>query len=481
MHSDRSRVVLTLLGFPIAAVLGVVLHGVAPAAVAPYIAPTMVSVGVFAAFAVVLRRKVGENIFGEIGFLYLGFILAYTVVPALGIMAAGLDQLGPLSWLQPDPARLVAHLWRHVLFQSAVGVGYLVLRGEPAPHAALRPERPERDRRALVFSAILIALSIASMTWMSAPVHSYYEHYTRYDHLPWLTHKLISFAVRSSLGLYCVLLTLLFRDYKRYRFLIPVVVVAICAHELVYSYGARIQALIVLMQAVCLYHFQVRRILIKTGVIACLAMAAVFSVVELVRPLEADSAGGAASLSETALKPASEFGAVFLPGFHLYEERRQHALPPTEWPMFFYDAIALVTFGDFTRWNPMNWYADNYFPTVDIPPFTIGPIADSAMWGGEPDLLIRGLINGMFFAYIMRWFLKRKHKWWGLTVYAYCYSTCILTVKYTIFLDLSLIEKNLIPVLLLVQGVRMLRLTWQAAHRSPIDASRHQAEAIGVL
>ena len=478
MRSDRSRVVLTLLAFPTAAVLGFALHGVAPAVVAPYLAPTMASVGVFAVFTFALKRKVGANIFGEIGFLYLGFVLAYTVVPALGFMAAGLDQLGPLSWLQPDPERLVAHLWRHVLFQSAVSLGYLALRGAAAPQTNPRPERPERDRRALVFSAILIAVSIASMTLMSAPVHSYYEHYTRYDHLPWLAHKLISFAVRSSLGLYCVLLALLFRDYKRYKVVIPIVVIAICAHELVYSYGARIQALIVLMQAVCLYHFQVRRISIKAGVIACLAMAAVFSVVELVRPLEADSASAAPSLAETTLKPASEFGAVFLPGFHLYEERRQHALPPVEWPMFFYDAISLVTFGDFTRWNPMNWYADNYFPTVDIPPFTMGPIADSAMWGGEPDLVIRGLINGMFFAYIMRWFIRRRQKWWGLAVYAYCYSTCILTVKYTIFLDLSLIEKNLIPALLLVQGIRSLQLTWRVGPRTTLLAGPRHREAL---
>jgi hypothetical protein len=446
------------------------MYAVFPASVAPYVVPTMASVGVFAAFALVLRRRVGASIFGEIGFLYLGFILAYTVVPSLGFMAAGLDQLGPLSWLQPDPVRLVAHLWRHVLFEAAVAAGYLLLRGSSVPQVAVRLDRPERDRRALIVAATLIAVSITSMTVMSAPVHSYYEHFTRYDHLPWIAHKLVSLAVRSSLGLYCVLLALLFRDYARYRFVIPFVVAAICAHELIYSYGARIQALIVLLQAVCLYHFQVRRISIKAGFVACLVMATVFSVVELVRPLEADSNGG--SLAETTLKPASEFGAVFLPGFHLYEERAQRALPPTEWPMFFYDAISLVTFGDFTRWNPMNWYANNYFPTVDIPPFTMGPIADSAMWGGEPDLFARGLINGMFFAYIMRWFLRRKHKWWGLTVYAYCYSTCILTVKYTIFLDLSLVEKNLIPTLLLIEGVRAVRLSWDAGYQSNVAAAQ---------
>src|SRR6188508_256877 len=88
MHPERFRVVVMLAVFPLLFVLGVILQAAAPAGVAAFIAPTLASVGVFVLFALALRQKVGKNIFGELGFLYLGFIVAYTVVPALGFMAA---------------------------------------------------------------------------------------------------------------------------------------------------------------------------------------------------------------------------------------------------------------------------------------------------------------------------------------------------------------------------------------------------------
>ena len=107
----------------------------------------------------------------------------------------------------------------------------------------------------------------------------------------------------------------------------------------------------------------------------------------------------------------------------------------------------------------MSWYASNYNPSVEVPPFTLGPIADSAIWGGEVDLLVRSLVNGLFFAYIMRWFLRHRNTWWGLSVYVYCFATCILTLKYSVFLQVGLIEKNVLPTLILVQLVRMLRMS----------------------
>jgi hypothetical protein len=165
------------------------------------------------------------------------------------------------------------------------------------------------------------------------------------------------------------------------------------------------------------------------------------------------------AIAKDGLKSASEFGAVFFPGFHLYAERAQGTLPSTEWPMFFNDFISMVSFGDFDQWNPMAWYARNYYPDAVVPPFTMGPIADSAIWGGEVDLLLRGLINGAIFAYLVRWFIRHKDSWWRLTIYTYCYATCILTVKYSIFYHLTPLLKTILPVLLIVAVFRRLSLS----------------------
>ena len=76
-------------------------------------------------------------------------------------------------------------------------------------------------------------------------------------------------------------------------------------------------------------------------------------------------------------------------------------MPDKDWQMFIYDFISPFSFNSDTRWNPMYWYGVNFYPLSDVPPFTIGPIAESAIWGGEFDLFCRGVINGLFFAFIV--------------------------------------------------------------------------------
>jgi hypothetical protein len=71
------------------------------------------------------------------------------------------------------------------------------------------------------------------------------------------------------------------------------------------------------------------------------------------------------------------------------------------------------------------------------------------MWGGEIDLAIRAFINGVFFAFIVCWFIKRSTKWWAFVIYTYCYSTCILTMKYSVFFQLTPIVKTVLPTLLI--------------------------------
>jgi len=234
------------------------------------------------------------------------------------------------------------------------------------------------------------------------------------------------------------------------------IVAIICAYEMVFSFGARIESFIVLLTTFCSYNYYVKPITLRKALTACVVVVMIFSTVELFRSYEFDLDLTKDVVAERGFKPAYEFGAVFLTGFHLYAERARGALPPTEWPMFFNDFISIFTFGDFTRWSPMDWYARNYFPDSVVAPFTLGPIADSAIWGGEIDLLLRGLINGAFFAYLVCWFIRHKERWWAVTVYVYCYGTCVMTLKYSVFYHLTPLLKTVLPTLLIVAVFRKL-------------------------
>ena len=427
----------------------------APPVMAQLIVPTLAAMALFVLFAVLLWAKLGGNIFGELGFIYLAWAVVYTAIPGFGLALGAANDASPLALLLPAPHELAAHLWRHVIFIGSVALGYLMTRGRRAiPVRMSLPDPNHSSDRMVALLIGLIVVCIASLLLLSAPVTNYYEHYVRYDHLSWTVRKFVSLLVRLNIGFYSILLVLLFRDYERYRRLTPVVLIALCLHETTYSLGSRIVSLMILLQAAFLYHILVRQVSLGRALVVCALLGSLFTAVEYFREVGFDITAAQNRFSDEGIKTAGEFGAVFFSSFHLYAERTQGNLPPTEWPMFFSDFISLVTFGDFTRWNPMEWYARNYYPDAVVAPMTLSPIADSAIWGGELDLLFRGLLNGAFFALIVRCFLRWRTRWWSLMVYAFCHATAIITLKYSIFYHLTPLLKTILPALLVFAIIR---------------------------
>ncbi len=488
MKSSRRQPLPSLLALlTVIGVLSIAAVLTLPTEVERFVQPTLAAILVFLVFTVLLQWRVGENLFGELGFLYLGFATAYTVLPAFALMLGTISEGDILKLLTSRPSELAAHLWRHVLFMSGVATGYLLLRGRESPRKIMISDPKRRDTITIIFLVAIIAICIFSIIFLSAPVETYYDHYTRFDDLSWPVRKLVSLFLRLKLGLYAALIVFLFLSYKRYKLFIPFVVGLIALHEMAYSFGSRIEAMIIFLQTIVLYNYAVKRITLKQGLLTCIALVAIFSFVELLRSLEFDLSSARESIARQGFKVASEFGAVFLTGSHLYAERAAGSLPFTEWPMFFSDFISMVTFGDFTRWNPMEWYARAYYPDAIVAPFTLGPIANSAIWGGEWDLVARSLLNGMFFAYIVRWFISHQDRWWAVTVYVYVYATCVMTLKYGIFWHLTPLVKTLLPTVILVWLVRTLNIRTQRPELSRSrrvvsdgggrDASQDYAEA----
>ena len=459
MPTRKYLVAISSTFLALAGAVSVLSTGGLTSELAKLIAPTLAAILIFAGFSIVLRWQVGDNLFGELGFMYLGLALAYTVFPALVIIVANLniDAWALLAQLLPTNSELGAQLWRQALFMLGVSVGYLLVRGRNTAELVVRDDREGKDGRTIVVLVATVLVCLLLLTVMSAPVESYIDNYTRYDHLAWLPRKLVSLITRLKFGVYTVLLTFLFLNYRRYKRVIPAMVLALCVYETVDSFGARITSLIVLMASLCLYNYTVKPVTLKRGVVACAALVVLFSGVELVRSSGYSLQSAREAIADEGVQPAGEFAAVYFTGFHLYQERAARTLPTRPWPMFFYDFLSPFVFSDYaTRWDPAYWYARNYFPDAVVPPQTLGPIALSAIWGGEMDLLIRSLVNGMFFAWLVRWFLVRREKWWCVVVYVYCYATSVMTLKYSVFYVLTPLVKSVFPSLLIVVGVRRL-------------------------
>ncbi len=416
--------------------------------------PFFTVLAIFLCFSMWLRSQVQDNVFGEIGFIYLAFAVAYTVFPAYGFLV--LDSLSSrvgvpiLETLAPDQGQLGLQLWRQVLFIAAVGLGYLLFRGRRAPKFDSLKNLGCAEKAVIRILFVVIILSVTGLWIFSAHVDTYIDNYTRYDNLSWVARRVVTICDVLKTGGTFVLLTILFRNYSRYRLYIWPFVLLSAVYEIQFSFGSRIDAFFILTAAAILYHYCAKRITLKRGFVVMLGFGLVFSAIEMARSPDFDFSAFKETVSEGQGMPAAELAAVFVPAFHLYAERSAGTLPPVSWQVFFNDFISIVPFVGGTKWSPMYWYAENYFPDAVVPPLTVGPVALSALWGGEIGLFVQGFINGILFAYLMRWFARGGGGWQVMVIYVFCYSTCIMCLKYTIFWHLAPVVRIILPLVFIV-------------------------------
>ena len=227
-------------------------------------APALVICAAYLLFATLISSRVKSGLFGEVGFVFLGFSVAYSVIPALNFLI--IDFEFPLDFdglnfsvLNPLPSDIADHLWRHCLFIIMTMVGYIAGRGSDKKDFALRA-LPAIETW-VIFSVVGVILGcMFAISMLSDPVEDYWSHYTRFDSLSWVTKRLVYVFLILKSGGYYVALTLMFSDFQRFKYVILLFVLSISTYELVYSFGARIEVLSILLATLCLYHFNVRNI-----------------------------------------------------------------------------------------------------------------------------------------------------------------------------------------------------------------------------
>ena len=437
-------------------ILGYVATNIFTSAQMYIIRPILVSIAVFIMFSYVLWIRVRVYIFGEIGFIFLALALAYTISPAIKTLL--LDFYFPPDFdglnfavLSPKPAELGTHFWRHVLFISSVATGYLTVRGGRLPIMPMNVTPARKYGRVIATMIIIMVCCVFVVSLLLPSATTYIEHYTRFDNLSWRERKIVDLCLIFKNGGYFVLLALMFSQYRRFRIFIFIIVPIFCAYEILFSFGSRIVAFTLSIAVLGFYHFRVNPISLKKSIVLLIALAMIFSGIGLIRHFKYDIEEAQYNLIKQNEIQASELEAVYCTSFHLYYERGQGTLPSRDWQMFFNNFISIIPFIDHIKYNPQYWYARNYFPEAVVPPTTMGILADSAIWGGEWDLLARGLINGALFALLTRWFLYRRNKWWALTIYIYCFATCIMTLKYSVLFQLAPLCRVILPSLLLAE------------------------------
>ncbi|QTQ35898.1 Uncharacterized protein ToN1_17430 [Aromatoleum petrolei] len=422
--------------------------------------PALVILFAFFLFCVVLSSRVKSGIFGEVGFIFSGFTVAYSVIPALNFLILNFNfppNFDALNFavLNPQPEELGLHLWRHCLFAVTVMGAYLLARGG-GTGAPPRPGPSPVSGWVVAAVVVMVSSCMIAVSLLSAPVDDYYGHYTRFDALSPMAKRFAFLCLILKGGGYYVALTLMFSDYRKFKFPIVLFVIFIVTYELSYSLGSRIETLSILLAVACLYHFNVAKIRFQQGLLYLGVLLVLFTAVEFYRAAEFDIHAALREFSERGLRIATEFGAVYYTSFHLYVERLNGILPERDWLILFNDFFTAVPFFEHTQFNSQYWYARNYFPDAVVPPQTMGPIADSAIWGGEGDLAVRGLVTGLGFGLLAHWALARREKFLANVAYVFLFATCVIALKYSLIYQVSQMFRTLAPAL--VVAYFMIRL-----------------------
>ncbi len=451
-----------LVRWSIAPTLGMFLIAVlvlTPSASLKFVLPAATSFLVAGCFLLVLSKRASDGLISEIGALYVVFLVAYTVGPAFTFVVLQLDMASGWVWdtladMLPSDVDLALHLWRLNLFTFGFCSSYLLVRNAQTVEPSVDRAISWDGRGAVIPFTIVILIINLIIIALSAPVEEYIDHYRRYEHLSPTIRMVVSIISRLESGLYLVTLTLAFINFRKYSALAVLLVLSAFVFKIWNSQGSRIESLFVLLMAVCLSQLYVRKISALRLALGAGCAALLYSLLETLRAENFSVQASVDTISTAGLQPASELGAVFFASFHLYAERAAGTLPEVQWPMFFNDFISLVLPNSDVRFNPQHWYARNYFPTSEVPPQTNGPVADSALWGGEIDLFLRALLNGIFFAWLANTFFAKKYDWRMAAIYVFCYSTCVMSSKYSVLYHLNPLVKTVIPIILLTSGLK---------------------------
>lgn len=377
------------------------------------------------------------------GSIVIIFSYLYCVIPTMFFLTNTVEG-APFRWYDYSEVQLCDHLLRGAVFLATLiitlsltkkrdiglGLDLDVFRMLNASSATL-----------MLCLATFILVNLI-LTLLSAPVDDYYSFYTRFDHLSGLPAIIVSICKRLSWGLTPIIICLISIRYKNSLKMYVLSVGAIVLFLILNSYGARIEAMLAIIQATCFRAIWAKRqisIPKLTMFIPVVALALyIFKYIEIVR-LEGSGLSEGYSGSALLLAPG-EFFALLFPSIELYD--LQAVVKPHGWDLYFKDVLSVIPFFDNSQRDFMYWYWQTFVPTAPVAPYTLGVLADPAILG-DWWLLVEGVIIGYSAELINR--LRHGPSVYRLAAFGYLSSVGILVIKYNMLTYFELFLNNFLP------------------------------------
>lgn len=437
----------------------------------PVLVPLLAILGIAATALVALYERDRQLPVFDVGAMAILVTSVYSAMPLIGFWLAGL-QWTPLSYLplyilNPGPVEVGRFFMRNVLYLASFTAAYLLFRGKAVIHSGRMRELRPASIAALVligsalygyFAFLRSAYGVSydpSYSDLSAATESA-------EALPQvirqLSHNLFAILFLVKLALLVWLMSR-WRDW-RWR---AVLIVWLTAEGFatVTKMGGRTWYVMLVMAAGLLYHRLVKplRVVVATAVVALLLTGA------LVYGVARDVGGGLETVAQAGSSPwatMNEFQALFGIAYELHDRKVAGTLGPVPWQIFANDAIMLVPkqLLPFYKGDPCLGYA-----AADGSGFgcVLGVISNAVIGLDWLELFLRGLVLGVVFALLHRWYVRRQDGYWTTFFYLCLCLWSYYTFRGSTFYFLYYIVYRFVP---LVIAVWALQISLRGLHRS---------------
>ncbi|MBK9130717.1 MAG: hypothetical protein IPM20_03610 [Gammaproteobacteria bacterium] len=388
-------------------------------------------------------RDAGIRIF-DVGLLCAIATLLYTAVPLLNYIAGefAFTALSDsrLQSYQPSPYELSMFHWRHVLYIWAFVITYSLMRGRQsisqAPHRSY-----VSNAQLIVITTMLFAMSMyfifidyaLGITFNP----SYEELMDQRKSGAAETGPLILRQVSNYLwGMFFILkLALLYAILARYRkpmwratFYTWMIVEIGYA---IYVMGSRTQVILLLVAAVLLFDYQVRRIQLRTATIAACILLVCFLLFGYIRGLSLSDSNVA---GVSILSATNEFQALLGTAFDVWK-RTENGTLIAPWYVHLYDFISLFPpqqIFPFDKQSASQWYLEAT-DRSGISGKMWGVVSQSIIGLDWIEILVRGILLGTVCGLLHRYFVKNQESFMTVLLYLWLCLTIYYTFRATTF------------------------------------------------
>lgn len=443
--------------------LGVVAALAAGSVVAPLgMQPLLLSTLIATVFFWVLKKSNRGSLPLEIGSFYFSIVYIYCLLPFLTYTLNGYAYHfyndARLYQANPSPQEML-HIGRHyMLYLSVFACTYLVFR---KPTHGLVCKQCVRANISIAYLLIILYLLLEipllglkySVLGAIVP-EEYGQEYIWAMDLPIMVRQVVNHAGAIAFTLQVFILTYLFLNYYKARWLI-IALLAIKLAIVMITQGSRTEFVALMVVSAFCYYSYVRRLSAFKTVALSVVLLSVFLALGLYRDFQGNS-----SPAPTDFLPTTEFESIFANAYDIHARKLSGELDAPD----LYQLEGIINLVPqqllpFEKPNLSKWYVETFYPIYEElgGGLAFGVIAESLLSDSSwLAITWRAVFHGVFLACVFNWFQQGRQS--PVRIAAYIWFTVL---SYQLFRDSTfmLISKaafDLLPVVALVWLVPVL-------------------------